>query len=627
MDPWQVVSRDDIDLWRESYRFIPPNADEDTIRGADPAALESAFGLMHGCHERPPPFGLLRLPWFSFTPELLSRQAIDAMIGEMCPAGVELAPITELQEALREGSTGAWGHALLFLLNEMMRYPRVCRELGRRVAMSDPERALGFLKLALIPADVLCPLRSLADLREHERLTLFPGSKGPRTFDDWQATVEINKFHLKKALEEEPAAKRLTDEDLEKIAAAMNAAICKGAHFEVLIGETLVALKQVDEPDDVGSRPEETRIDLQRLEALKEHYYWEGLVCIVAPLLAFQLFHVTRITWNAQVAGDMVAVLQHRGQQDEADRVCDSVVSDVLEYLHRVQQDDYEAVVELLLEDVVSSSAGLFAADILSRRIDERRSGSNATSTVERAIDRALERHLRTIKVSLGQIQSGVQKTVEISEETREIGKRTERKVDTVHDRLDGVMETLIELRLRWEQIQQAVGSLVPAYVQEAVARELAGRLGAVWHELGPDTRRCLVTARMLMAWCQNRENGWQYPVLGLCEAVERELQRTLGPLGAQRPLPANEASRRGLGEWVRWLRHFTESDPGHLWAASLRDLWPLLDEVRRLRNVAAHASRHRIAGKQARRLEAIVLGDGHDGLLARLVALRTGKG
>ncbi len=215
----------------------------------------------------------------------------------------------------------------------------------------------------------------------------------------------------------------------------------------------------------------------------------------------------------------------------------------------------------------------------------------------------------------------------EITEETQEIATRSESKIDPMHDRLDNIVEMLIDLHLEWGQIQRAISQLVPVQEQEAAERQLASRLGPIWNNLTPETQDCIVTATMLMTWRQNVRAGWQYPVLGLWEAVERELDRTLEPLRRKYRLSAAQVAKDKRFRWEDWLSRFAETNPSHPLVPALLDLVADIRTARELRNAAAHAARARVSVAQAKAMDDIVLGPRGNGLLAKLVAIRTVKG
>jgi hypothetical protein len=154
--------------WRASYSFLPLGAGEDEIQARTTEDLERAFELMRECEERPPTFGLLRLPDYWLDREPLTDHTLLDLIAESAAEGEEgqrlrdmlLEPARQPRDLRRKVQEIA-----RIIYNEVMRYPRVsmelaAREWGRmirkrqkemRVGGSDLRRALELLNQSWLP--------------------------------------------------------------------------------------------------------------------------------------------------------------------------------------------------------------------------------------------------------------------------------------------------------------------------------------------------------------------------------------------------------------------------------------------------------------------------------------------
>lgn len=108
----------DLRRWRRSYKYLPFGAGEGDIAKASTSDLEAAHRHMKPCKDKP--------PGYEFQ---LSRE--------------EISPL------LSEGSLFPYFERLI--IDEGLRYARVCRELAVRTESDRPERALGLLRSALLP--------------------------------------------------------------------------------------------------------------------------------------------------------------------------------------------------------------------------------------------------------------------------------------------------------------------------------------------------------------------------------------------------------------------------------------------------------------------------------------------
>lgn len=142
-------------LWKESYRHLPLGAGEDEISAASTEKLEQAHELMRTCQARPPVFGLLRLPEYCLGQEALTLETLRNLINESAvdsqdAQGLgnqlrleELRTLNDLHQRVEKVAS--------IIYNEMMRYPRVCRELAGRMWREHPDRAQKLLEEARLP--------------------------------------------------------------------------------------------------------------------------------------------------------------------------------------------------------------------------------------------------------------------------------------------------------------------------------------------------------------------------------------------------------------------------------------------------------------------------------------------
>lgn len=115
--------RDPMDIWRDSYAYLPYALGDDDICDARTEDLTAALHLMEMCEARPPQFEF---------------------------------PVSDMQSRAAEEDISSWFERSV--VNESLRYPRVCRELATRTEMEDATRALDLLRAALLPEEIILPL-------------------------------------------------------------------------------------------------------------------------------------------------------------------------------------------------------------------------------------------------------------------------------------------------------------------------------------------------------------------------------------------------------------------------------------------------------------------------------------
>lgn len=122
----------DLRRWRRSYRYLAFGAGESEIADGSTSDLRAAHRLMAPCKTKPPGF----------------QVALE---------------MKQIQSLLSQGTFFSYVDELI--LNEGLRYARVCRELARRVEPDAPESALALLRSALLPES------SVLALGNHEAYT------------------------------------------------------------------------------------------------------------------------------------------------------------------------------------------------------------------------------------------------------------------------------------------------------------------------------------------------------------------------------------------------------------------------------------------------------------------------
>jgi len=108
----------DATRWRRSYKYVPWAAGEEEIANSQTGELRAAYRLMQSCKSRPPEYHF------------------------------QLA-IPEALSLVSEGTLLPYFDKLI--LDQSLRYARVCREFARRVESENPELALGLLQAAILP--------------------------------------------------------------------------------------------------------------------------------------------------------------------------------------------------------------------------------------------------------------------------------------------------------------------------------------------------------------------------------------------------------------------------------------------------------------------------------------------
>lgn len=199
-----------------------------------------------------------------------------------------------------------------------------------------------------------------------------------------------------------------------------------------------------------------------------------------------------------------------------------------------------------------------------------------------------------------------------------------------VHDRLDFVVEKLIDLdqrsELTWRQISQFARK-EPDYegIRRAIETSLANCLGDGWRRLRSASRKDLIDAEYVFQHCSRWETGWRMAVLGYCTTAERELTATYRFVRDQvfSTSAAGPTSSATFGDLIQSLERLGARLPTR--KPPLPGLEALLNSIEQLwrlnaiRNRAAHPSANEVTKDEAVWVKDALLG----GILTAIVAVR----
>lgn len=115
---WKIETKADMRKWQKSYEYLPVGSGEEEIANASTAALRAAHGLMEASNAKARQFTA------TLSPEEILHEHAD-------------------------GTGSSYFRRLV--LDESLRYARVCWELGTRFEVEDAEKASVLLRSALLP--------------------------------------------------------------------------------------------------------------------------------------------------------------------------------------------------------------------------------------------------------------------------------------------------------------------------------------------------------------------------------------------------------------------------------------------------------------------------------------------
>lgn len=332
-----------------------------------------------------------------------------------------------------------------------------------------------------------------------------------------------------------------------------------------------------------------------------------------AKLQAAFVISQNQDSWNFWVKTSIVAIEERLGHGDEAARLKDECL-DLLRFNDRLWSDAFGS----------TASRSVLALPIpLSPVIPATGTLSTATPTVETlefTISRVLSPHLEQL--------------LKLARQNLQISSRTSLSTSALHDRMDFVIETLVDLdqrsKLTWRQVSK-MAHQEPDYpeMRRGIETSLAARLGSVWGLLKASSRQDLVDSEYVFQHCTRWGSGWRMAALGYCTTAERELRASYKLVVSRLfAVPAGDkASKETLGDLVKLLENFKarlskhQSLPPGLSTLldSIGALWKLND----IRIRAAHSTPQELSGDDAIWLKEILLDQPENCLLLTIVAVR----
>lgn len=299
--------------------------------------------------------------------------------------------------------------------------------------------------------------------------------------------------------------------------------------------------------------------------------------------------------WNFWIKASMVALEERLGHRDEARKLKDESL-DIL----RIDDALWGDVLDRATDRFIISVPPAVAAP---PRIPEE---------IEMALTRVLDK-LEPLLRSMGD-------NLRISH--------------ALHDRLDLIVDKLIDLNQRSELTWQQIRKLVPQEpdyqeVRGGIEASLADRLGDGWRLLKPGSRKDLVDAEYVFEQCTRWGTGWRMAVLGYCTTAERELKASVRAI-KERVFPvanAVPATADTLGDLIEaleklgtWLRKSKSYPPA---LKALLDSIDLLWQLNSIRIRAAHPTDKEVSREEAAWVKETLVGSWSDSLLNTILSVR----
>lgn len=277
--------------------------------------------------------------------------------------------------------------------------------------------------------------------------------------------------------------------------------------------------------------------------------------------------------WNFRVKASMVAPEERLGHREEAAKLKEQCL-DIL----RVDDDLWSDVLDKAMDtSLISPPATLLPA-------------SPMAEDLETALSRVLDSKFEPLLASMGD---------------------NLRITHALHDRLDLIVEKLIDLNQRSELTWQQVRKLVrqePDYeeVRRGIEVSLASLLRETWPQLKPDSRKDLVDAEYVFQQCARWGTGWRMAVLGYCTTAERELKASYkAARGDLLSVPDTEPGTiETLGDLIQaveklgaWL---PKSKPAPPALTALLNSTDVLKRLNKIRVRAAHPADREVSRDEA---------------------------
>jgi hypothetical protein len=243
----------DTTRWKRSYKYIPLGAGEEEIANSGTSALQAAHRLMAPCKVKPP-----RYEFQVATPDILS------LVSEG-----ELAPYFEK-----------------LILDESLRYARVCKELARRAEAEEPELALSLLRSATLPGSSGLAFESHEAYKQWWDKT---GEIGDQSCAEWQKLIgEVQNLTGPTDRSDEDHKRDVLSRFLTGFAqhalchALLQAAFVisdKQEAWNLTVKASMVALEE-----RLGRAEEASRLENECLDLLRQLLHWSRLLDINSAL-------------------------------------------------------------------------------------------------------------------------------------------------------------------------------------------------------------------------------------------------------------------------------------------------------------------------------------------------------
>jgi hypothetical protein len=579
--------------WRNSYLLLPAGAGQDAIATAETPLLIELHRLMSGCRDRPPEVGLLRLPYVLLSPSPLDEELMEEML---LGSAVDDEALQRLRDMcslnrLLTDPEGCVEETADFLLNEILRYPRVCRELAHRLFDSDPPWASALLQEAMIgleggglpeldPTDPPgIPLQGLYQL-----------SWQWMEDGDWAPCFGDPPLHTWGTLH---AARELAAEMEQRL---QERGMSWGERY-------LAALAASGLKDAPGHLQDRWNTLLTRGEGLTVAR--EVVFCYLPALLCLESYYELLPGWTIERVVELHALSEEYGISvpDELSygKFLVWVEKNVPPYSDDWDLYFYRPLVSSLLQRIRRRPSPVAKAV-----------GPNAVpALVEPGVTTTAERSA-TLNAALGELV-GLLSSVHA---------RVDAGIEAIQGRLDGLVDNVLDIRA---SVDRLLGELEGPALQAWHERELEGlrgqlaeRLTEAWDRLDGQTREGLTLAAFFLKRYSWLPGAPKVIVFLLGVALERELGRTLTRLQRQ----SVPASRSGLRQKWDELKRLLASSASP--RATERVLLACEEDVLRLiriRNKANHGSPVHL--EDARWAMHVLVDKGREGVLALLVSTR----
>lgn len=493
----------DLRRWRRSYRYLAFGAGEEEITQSSTSDLQAAHRLMEPCKAKPPAFEL------------------------------EL-PMEKISSLLSEGTYFSYFDKVI--LDEALRYARVCRELAVRTESDHPELALALLASALLT---------------HSSFLAFENHEAYMSW--WDRTSQQ----------------------------------VDGLGPEVI--KLARELQNLSGQAGQSNQGYEDDLLLRFVERSSEYALCQGL------LQAAFAIREKQDAWNFRIKASKLALEERLGHREEAQELRGECLD-----LLRNNDDLLSVVLDQAIDRAVIPSPAPVPAT------------APMTEQIEMALTRVLD--------------SGLEPLLKSMHESLQIS-------HALHDRLDSVVEKLIDLdqrsELTWRQVRDLAHKGADyGQVRRAIENSLSSQLGDTWLSLKPASRRDLVDAEYVYQQCSEWGTGWRMAVLGYCTTVERELKA--GYTAIRGAFTVSEGESGSLDNTLGGLVQAIEKLAAWLpktkplpvpWRALFGSI-DVLRDMNAVRIRAAHPKDKEVSRDEATWVRQVLVGGDSSSLLSNIVAV-----